>query len=232
MPAPVLLRSAEYSTGVAPLRAVHAPAAYQYRIARQPLGGEAKRLFDFMTACLGLIILSPLLLIVAALIRLESPGPALYRQQRTGFRGRVFTILKFRTMHTMEDGRAVTQARPSDARVTLIGRLLRRTSIDELPQLINVVMGTMSLVGPRPHAVRHDRDFYLIDDRYPLRFLARPGITGAAQISGARGVTDTPAKVERRLRLDLDYVRNWSLTRDIAILLRTVSLLFGDEHAC
>jgi lipopolysaccharide/colanic/teichoic acid biosynthesis glycosyltransferase len=217
---------------VAPLRHVHAPASYQYRIAPRPIGGAPKRAFDIIATTLGLALLSPILFLIALLIRLETPGPALYRQRRTGFRGRAFVIFKFRTMHAMEDGHSIQQARPNDARVTPLGRVLRRTSIDELPQLLNVLKGDMSLVGPRPHAVRHDHAFFVVDDHYPLRFLARPGITGAAQVAGARGVTDTPRKIERRLLHDLDYVERWSLWRDIAILIRTVALLFGDKNAC
>ncbi|MGH6951583.1 MAG: sugar transferase [Vitreimonas sp.] len=229
----VLLRaSADTSHDVAPLRRLHAPACYQYRVASAPVGGFTKRAFDFAVAGSALLVLSPLLLIVALVVRMASPGPALFRQKRTGFRGRAFTILKYRTMTTMEDGRMLTQARPDDARVTTLGRFLRRTSIDELPQLINVVRGDMSLVGPRPHAVMHDRDFLDVDSEYPRRFLARPGITGAAQVAGARGVTDTPEKVQLRLRHDLDYVDGWRLRRDIAILLSTVALLFGDRNAC
>lgn len=223
---------AESGMQVAPLRRLHEPACYQYRVAPKPVGGLTKRAFDVLAAVGALIVLAPFLLAVAALIRLESRGPALYRQRRTGFRGRAFTILKFRTMTTMEDGRRLTQARPGDARVTWLGGILRRCSIDELPQLINVVRGDMSLVGPRPHAVMHDRDFYHVDHEYPRRFLARPGITGAAQVAGARGVTDTPEKVQLRLWHDLNYVDKWRLSRDIGILFATVTLLFGDRNAC
>lgn len=233
----VLLRvidanGAESGMQVAPLRRLHAPASYQYRVAPGPVGGLPKRALDVFAAVTALVVLAPFLLLVAALVRLESRGPALYRQQRTGFRGRTFTILKFRTMKTMEDGRRLTQARPGDARITWLGAILRRCSIDELPQLINVVRGDMSLVGPRPHAVMHDRDFFHVDHEYPRRFLARPGITGAAQVAGARGVTDTPEKVQLRLWHDLDYVDKWRLSRDVAILFSTVALLLGDRNAC
>jgi putative colanic acid biosysnthesis UDP-glucose lipid carrier transferase len=220
------------TTDVAPLRRVHAPAAYEYRIAPAPIGGVKKRVFDVVVSAAALIALLPLLLLLAVLVRLDSPGPAVYRQERTGFRGRAFTIFKFRTMRTMESTQTVQQARPGDVRVTRVGRFLRATSLDELPQLLNVLMGDMSLVGPRPHAIRHDRHFLLADELYPRRFLARPGITGAAQISGARGVTATAEQIERRLRLDLDYVENWSLGRDIYILLCTVRVVFGDKAAC
>jgi putative colanic acid biosynthesis UDP-glucose lipid carrier transferase len=217
---------------VAPLHDVHATGAYQYRIVPYPVGGLAKRLFDIAAAAVGLLMLSPALLTIAFLIQLESPGPALFRQHRTGFRGRSFQVLKFRTMRTMEDGTRITQARPNDPRVTPFGKFLRRTSIDELPQLMNVLAGDMSLVGPRPHAVSHDRAFFLVDRHYVLRFVARPGITGVAQINGARGVTETPEQIERRLDYDLDYVSRWSMRRDIGILCLTARVLFGDKHAC
>lgn len=219
-------------TDVAPLRRVHAPAAYEYRIAPAPIGGAKKRVFDAVAASAALVALAPVLLLIAGLVRLDSPGPAIYRQNRTGFRGRAFTIYKFRTMRTMESSQTVQQARPGDARVTRLGRLLRRTSLDELPQLFNVALGEMSLVGPRPHAIRHDRHFLLADELYPRRFLARPGITGVAQVSGARGVTATAEQIERRLRLDLDYVEHWSFMRDVTILLCTVRVVFGDKDAC
>lgn len=217
---------------VAPLRCVHASAAFQYRVADNPVGGKVKRAFDVLGAASALILLSPVLLVVSVLIKLDSPGPIFFMQRRTGFRGKPFSIVKFRTMTTLEHGSRLTQARPGDARVTRIGRILRRTSIDELPQLLNVLLGQMSLVGPRPHAVMHDRDFFQLDRRYPVRFLARPGITGEAQVNGARGVTETEAQIERRLELDLDYVSRWSLARDLAILCRTVRVVIGDTNAC
>jgi lipopolysaccharide/colanic/teichoic acid biosynthesis glycosyltransferase len=224
------LRSAP--EGALPLRQIHAAAAYQYRVAPQALGGPAKRAFDFVAAACGLVLLSPLLLAIALIVKLDSSGPALYRQQRTGFRGRSFSILKFRTMSAMEESARVRQARPGDERVTRVGRVLRRCSLDELPQLVNVLLGEMSLVGPRPHALRHDRDFFVADRQYPRRFLARPGITGLAQISGARGVTETLVQVERRLALDLEYVDQWSFQRDLWILLCTVRVVLGDRDAC
>lgn len=227
-----LSHSAGNDAAVAPLRQVHAPAAYQYRLASRAVGGVGKRIFDIAASGAGLIVLAPFLLLVGLIVRLDSDGPALYLQSRTGFRGRSFKILKFRTMHAMEHGRGVVQARPGDARITRVGGWLRNTSIDELPQLINVLMGDMSLVGPRPHAIRHDHDFLSVDRQYPRRFLARPGITGLAQINGARGVTETPEQVERRLELDLDYVEQWSFARDLWILLCTVRVLFGDRNAC
>lgn len=217
---------------VAPLHSVHGAGSYQYRLVSRPVGGIIKRLFDIAVASAVLAVLALPLLLIALLIRVESPGPALFRQRRTGFRGRSFSVLKFRTMRTMEDGAHVTQARPNDARVTALGKLLRKTSIDELPQLLNVVVGDMSLVGPRPHAVCHDRAFFLVDRQYVLRFIARPGITGAAQVNGARGVTETAEQIERRLDFDLNYVSDWSMARDVSILLKTARVLFGDKNAC
>lgn len=169
---------------------------------------------------------------IALWVRMETPGPALYRQQRTGFRGRTFTILKFRTMRVMETSTRIRQAQRDDDRVTNVGRVLRRCSLDELPQLLNVLIGDMSLVGPRPHAIRHDRDFFAVHRHYTRRFLARPGITGLAQIRGARGITETPAQVRRRLDLDLAYVDRWSFARDLWIVLCTARVVLGDRNAC
>lgn len=210
----------------------HRPACYEYRLARRPVGGRAKRAFDFAAAAVALVVLSPLLIAVAILVRLDSPGPSLFRQRRTGFKGRSFRIYKFRTMTQLDDGARIAQARPADPRVTRIGHWLRRYSIDELPQLLNVLRGHMSLVGPRPHAMAHDSVFFAVDDGYPRRFLARPGITGEAQVAGARGRTDTPEKIQDRLRLDLRYVDNWSLWRDLRIIVATVWVLVTARNAC
>ncbi|WP_395647909.1 sugar transferase [Terricaulis sp.] len=216
---------------IAPIRAVHGRSYYQYRLARRPLGGALKRAFDMIAAATALAVLSPMLFVVALLVRAETPGPALFRQKRTGFRGRAFDVIKFRTMISMDDGRRIRQAGKGDARVTTLGKFLRRSSIDELPQLINVLRGDMSLVGPRPHAIAHDSWFFGVNNEYPRRFTARPGITGAAQVAGARGRTDTPEKAEERLRLDLAYVDNWSMGRDLAILLRTVLVVLVGRNA-
>lgn len=229
----VILRSADQNAvAVAPLREVHAPAGHQYRIARSALGGTAKRAFDVAASGTALVLLAPFLLMIALWVRMETPGPALYRQQRTGFRGRTFTILKFRTMRVMETSTRIRQAQRDDDRVTNVGRVLRRCSLDELPQLLNVLIGDMSLVGPRPHAIRHDRDFFAVHRHYTRRFLARPGITGLAQIRGARGITETPEQVRRRLDLDLAYVDRWSFARDLWIVLCTARVVLGDRNAC
>jgi putative colanic acid biosynthesis UDP-glucose lipid carrier transferase len=158
---------------------------------------------------------------VAVLIRLDSPGPVLFRQHRLGFNGRGFKICKFRTMSTLEDGFSAVQARPVDDRVTRVGRWLRKTSIDELPQLFNVLGGSMSLVGPRPHAVAHDNHFDKLVRNYAFRQRVKPGLTGWAQIHGYRGPTPTTEHIERRVDYDLWYIDNWRLGLDFVILLQT-----------
>jgi putative colanic acid biosynthesis UDP-glucose lipid carrier transferase len=191
---------------------------------RRLRGSTSKRLVDFAGALFGLIFLAPFLLLVAFAIRLDSPGQALYRQRRTGQDGRVFVILKFRTMTVLEQDQAVVQARKNDCRITRIGALLRRTSIDELPQLLNVLVGDMSLVGPRPHALKHDHYYSAVVSHYDRRFAGRPGITGLAQVSGCRGETSEICDMSRRVAYDLEYIRRWSLLLDIEILLRTLRL--------
>ena len=181
----------------------------------------AKRLFDLLGAGVALLLLSPLLAAVAVAIKLDSPGPVLFRQQRCGFNGRSFAILKFRTMFVLENGPSIIQARQADSRVTRVGKWLRRTSVDELPQLINVLGGSMSLVGPRPHAVAHDSQFDKAVRNYAFRGRVKPGLTGWAQIHGCRGPTPTASLVERRVAYDLWYIDNWSLRLDLAILLQT-----------
>jgi putative colanic acid biosysnthesis UDP-glucose lipid carrier transferase len=181
----------------------------------------AKRYIDVLFAGMGLIVLAPLLAAVAVAVKLDSPGPILFRQQRCGFNGKRFQIRKFRTMTVLEDGSSVVQAKCVDARVTRVGRWLRRTSIDELPQLLNVLDGSMSLVGPRPHAMAHDNEFDKVVRNYAFRHRVRPGLTGWAQVHGYRGATPTTASVERRVEYDLWYIDNWSLRLDFAILLQT-----------
>jgi exopolysaccharide biosynthesis polyprenyl glycosylphosphotransferase len=180
-----------------------------------------KRAMDLAIASLALFFLLPLLLTVAIAIKLDSRGPVLFWQTRRGLYGRPFKILKFRTMTVLEDGSVVEQAKREDSRVTRLGRCLRRTSIDELPQLINVIRGEMSLVGPRPHALAHD-DYYgrLIED-YSGRHDVKPGITGWAQINGARGETPELADMRRRVELDLWYVQRWSVGLDLKIIVVT-----------
>jgi putative colanic acid biosynthesis UDP-glucose lipid carrier transferase len=196
-----------------------------------PIGGWVKRSFDICFASGALILLAPLLLAIAVAIRVDSPGRAIFKQERGGFGGRKFKIWKFRTMMVEEDGSGVRQAERDDERVTRLGRFLRRTSLDEFPQLVNVLIGDMSLVGPRPHAVAHDEQFVTVDPRYVLRTRARPGMTGLAQVFGCRGPTKTSEAIRRRTGWDVDYVQHWSLAHDIKILARTVRVMLHDPHA-
>ncbi|MDA9526874.1 exopolysaccharide biosynthesis polyprenyl glycosylphosphotransferase [Bradyrhizobium sp. CCBAU 25338] len=181
----------------------------------------SKRMIDLIGSGLALVVFAPLLAAVAVVIKLDSPGPIFFRQQRCGFNGRIISVRKFRTMHVLEDGPVINQARPSDRRVTRVGKWLRRTSLDELPQLLNVLDGSMSLVGPRPHALAHDGEFDKLVRNYALRRRVRPGLTGWAQVHGCRGPTPTAVMVETRVQYDLWYIDNWSLRLDLAILLRT-----------
>lgn len=201
---------------------------------RGPLGASeraAKRCIDILAAAAGLILLLPLLTITALMIRLDSPGPILFRQRRLGFNGRPFHILKFRTMSVLEDGPAVCQAAKFDGRVTRLGRWLRRTSIDELPQLLNVLSGSMSLIGPRPHAVAHDNHFDKVVRNYAFRQHVKPGLTGWAQVNGQRGPTPTEADIRRRVEFDLWYIDNWSLQLDLLIIVRTVVEIMRARNA-
>jgi Undecaprenyl-phosphate glucose phosphotransferase len=188
----------------------------------------AKRTIDVLFAGMALTALLPLLTIVAVAIKLDSPGPVLFRQRRCGFNGKCFQIRKFRTMSVLEDGSSIIQAQFADKRVTRLGRLLRKSSIDELPQLLNVLDGSMSLVGPRPHAVAHDNEFDKMVRNYAFRRRVKPGLTGWAQVHGCRGPTPTAASIERRVEYDLWYIDNWSLGLDLAILLWTpIEILHG-----
>ena len=188
------------------------------RLERAPL----KRALDFIGALVGLVLLSPFLLLVALIIVIESRGSPLFKQRRSGYRGAPFVIYKFRSMTVREDGHRIVQAVKDDVRITRFGRLMRRTSIDELPQLLNVLNGDMSLVGPRPHALAHDEYYGAVVPGYAARFHAKPGITGLAQVSGLRGQTKTIEEMAARVDKDLEYIRDWSLFADIKILLLTV----------
>ena len=203
-------------------------------IQREPLTlGEraVKRVFDLIVATLALIVLLPLFVFVAVAIAIDSPGPVVFRQTRSGFNGRPFKIFKFRTMTVAEDGARVDQAKKGDARVTRVGAWLRRASIDELPQLLNVLHGEMSIVGPRPHAMAHDKAFAEIAEKYAFRHHVKAGMTGWAQVNGARGLTDTPEKIQRRVAFDLWYIRHWSLMLDVSILIRTVAVVLQGKNA-
>lgn len=201
----------------------------------QPMVGwnwVAKRTEDLVLGALILVLLTPLLALVAILIKLDSPGPVLFRQKRPGFNSNVLVVYKFRTMlHQPSPEPGVRQAQRNDPRVTRIGRFLRRTSIDELPQLINVLQGGMSLVGPRPHAIAHNDQYAALIDDYLGRHRVQPGITGWAQVNGLRGETDTLDKMQRRIEHDLAYIDQWSLLLDIRILFLTVFLTVFDKNA-
>lgn len=181
-----------------------------------------KRLFDIFAATVGLIALSPLFLMVSVAIKLDSRGPVFFRQTRHGFNNVPIEVIKFRSMTTLENGDQFTQAAKNDPRVTVVGRLLRQTNIDELPQLINVLKGDMSLVGPRPHATAHNRLFQAKIAPFSRRHVVKPGITGWAQVNGFRGETDTVEKMRRRVEFDLYYIDNWSFLFDIKIILLTL----------
>lgn len=190
-----------------------------------------KRVLDVAAASLLLVLFAPVLLLAALVIRLESPGPALFRQTRGGLGGAPFQILKLRTMRCQEDGPDVAQAQRVDGRVTRFGRILRATSVDELPQLLNVLRGDMSLVGPRPHATAHDDYYGARIAEYYARHQARPGLTGLAQVKGLRGGTETIEVMRQRVEADIDYIRTWSLRRDLMIVLMTIPSLFLTDHA-
>ncbi|WP_244934430.1 undecaprenyl-phosphate glucose phosphotransferase [Pseudomonas saudiphocaensis] len=193
-----------------------------------PTAALSKAIMDRSLALLGILLLSPLLLGVAIAVKVTSPGPVLFKQQRHGWNGQVIKVWKFRSMRVHDD-REVKQATREDPRITPLGRFIRRTSIDELPQLFNVLQGRMSLVGPRPHAVAHN-DYYTGKiAAYMARHRIKPGITGLAQISGYRGETDTLDKMERRVELDLQYINNWSVWLDIKILIKTPFTLLGKD---
>jgi Undecaprenyl-phosphate glucose phosphotransferase len=195
------------------------------RLSRAPLtlrDHAIKRVFDFSASLVLLLIASPLLLLIALLIKIDSPGPALFRQRRNGFNQREFRVFKFRTMSTLDDGDVIQQATRNDDRVTRLGRFLRRTNLDEVPQLLNVIIGDMSLVGPRPHAVAHNSEYEERISLYARRHNVKPGITGWAQVNGFRGETDSIDKMRRRVEHDLFYIDNWSPLFDIKILLMTL----------
>lgn len=176
------------------------------------------------------MLTAPLWPLIALAIKLESPGPVFFRQRRRGRYQTVMEVLKFRTMSVMENGDVVPQAVAGDPRVTRVGRILRRTSLDELPQLINVLKGEMSLVGPRPHALAHDVEFARMLEAYPNRHQMRPGMTGLAQVTGLRGSTAAPGSIEARVEADMVYISNWSLWLDTKILFKTIyAVIVGDK---
>jgi Undecaprenyl-phosphate glucose phosphotransferase len=208
--------------------------SYLVEVQRTPLTAlerSAKRVMDVTIAATSLVLLSPLILLSAAAIKLESRGPVIFRQRRHGFNGQPFVIYKFRTMKVQEDGAAVVQATKRDPRVTRVGRVLRETSIDELPQLLNVLQGNMSIVGPRPHALIHDYEYGKMIANYAFRHHMKPGITGWAQVQGSRGGTPRLELMEQRIALDLWYIDNWNLVLDIYIMLKTFFELVRPRNA-
>lgn len=191
----------------------------------------SKAIEDKLVATVALILLSPILLITAVAIKLDSPGPVFFRQARTGWDGREFKIWKFRSMRAdLQEDANVVQATRDDSRVTKVGRFIRKTSIDELPQLLNVLAGQMSLVGPRPHAVQHNIEYSKRIIDYLSRHRIKPGITGLAQIRGFRGETKELLQMEKRVQCDLEYINNWSIGLDLSIMVRTLFTLFS-KHA-
>jgi putative colanic acid biosynthesis UDP-glucose lipid carrier transferase len=219
-----------------PARGFHAIAGIpMLSVLERPLSGWSlvlKALEDRILAALLLLLLGPLLLAVAALVKLDSPGPALFRQRRYGFANDEIVVYKFRTMfHARVEDASVPQAKRDDPRITRIGKFLRRSSLDEFPQLLNVLRGDMSLVGPRPHAVAHNEQYATIIDDYLARHRVKPGMTGWAQVNGLRGETDTPEKMRRRVQFDLYYIDNWSLLLDLKILALTPIAILGKENA-
>jgi Undecaprenyl-phosphate glucose phosphotransferase len=204
------------------------------QIQRAPLSAAQRNLkqgMDRLLAAISLVLLIPFFAIITAAIRLESPGPALFLQTRVGFNGRPFRIYKFRTMSTLDDGPVVVQATKNDKRITHLGGLLRKLSIDEVPQLLNVLRGEMSLVGPRPHALAHDNEYDRLIATYAIRHKMKPGITGWAQVNGFRGETPEIGMMKQRVESDLWYIEYWSLWLDIRILLVTVVRILKSPKA-
>ncbi|MGC1441013.1 MAG: undecaprenyl-phosphate glucose phosphotransferase [Burkholderiaceae bacterium] len=199
-----------------------------------PFRGRAaliKRVFDLFGASIGLVMISPILLVIATAIKINMPGPVFFRQPRYGLDGKTFQIWKFRTMKVMETGKEVAQATRNDSRITPLGKVLRRYSLDELPQLLNVIDGSMSMIGPRPHPINMNEEQRVLINRYMQRHIVKPGITGWAQVNGYRGETDTIEKVEKRIQFDLEYIERWSIWFDLKILWRTLRSVWTDPNA-
>ena len=195
------------------------------------LNSMVKRASDIAFGSLILIALAPLMLVIAVAVKWSSPGPVIFRQRRYGLYGEEILVYKFRSMRVLDDGGKIVQARRDDPRVTPVGRFLRRTSLDELPQFVNVLQGSMSIVGPRPHAVAHNEQYRKLIKGYMLRHKVKPGITGWAQVNGLRGETTTLDKMEARIQFDLDYLRNWSVWLDLWIILKTIRVILTRENA-
>lgn len=233
VPLPVLLLPDQHVESIFS-RAPQLAKEFTVELQRPPLSSSElalKRALDVILAICLIIPLLPLFLVVGILIKLESSGPVIFSQRRKGFNGREFTIFKFRSMSVLEDGHVIVQARRNDPRLTRIGRILRATSVDELPQLLNVLRGHMSLVGPRPHAVAHDDGYTKVIAKYAFRQHVKPGLTGWAQVNGFRGETARLEQMERRVDCDLWYVKNWSFWLDLKILALTVVELGRGRNA-
>jgi Undecaprenyl-phosphate glucose phosphotransferase len=203
-------------------------------IQRAPLSGGERLLKRTVDIVLGLFVLmfaAPVMAMTALAIRMDGPGPIIFRQSRKGFNGKPFVMFKFRTMTVQENGTRVAQASRNDPRITRIGKLLRTTSIDELPQLINVLRGEMSLIGPRPHALAHDDQFEKMLEDYAYRHHVKPGITGWAQVHGLRGATPTVDLISERVKMDLWYINNWSLWLDVQIVFKTIVEVLRKRNA-
>ncbi|MEM8864106.1 MAG: undecaprenyl-phosphate glucose phosphotransferase [Planctomycetota bacterium] len=207
------------------------PAVSVHETPLYGVDGVVKRACDLVLATALLVVLAAPMAIIAASVKLTSRGPVFFRQKRYGLSGKEILVWKFRSMRVQENGPEVKQATKNDSRITPLGAFLRKTSIDELPQLFNVIEGTMSLVGPRPHATAHNEQYRSLIDGYMLRHKVKPGITGLAQVMGYRGETETLDKMEGRVRFDHEYIRQWSLWMDLKILLRTVLVVFKQENA-
>ncbi|MET0857060.1 MAG: exopolysaccharide biosynthesis polyprenyl glycosylphosphotransferase, partial [Telluria sp.] len=195
------------------------------------LNSAIKRASDIVFSLAILLLVSPLMLATALAVRLSSPGPVIFRQRRYGLYGEEIIVYKFRSMKVVDDGAAVIQARRDDQRFTPIGAFLRRSSLDELPQFINVLQGRMSIVGPRPHAISHNEQYRKLIKGYMLRHKVKPGITGWAQVNGLRGETATLDKMQARIQYDLDYLRSWSVWLDLWIILKTVKVVLARDNA-
>ncbi len=213
------------------LRGIPCFSVYGSPFDQEPLDGMLKRFEDIVVASILLCLTALPMLIIAVGVKISSPGPVLFRQKRYGADGSCINVWKFRTMTVCENGPNITQATRNDPRIKPFGAFLRKYSLDELPQFINVLQGRMSIVGPRPHAVAHNEQFRTEISRYMLRHKVKPGITGLAQVNGCRGETDTLDKMERRVFHDLRYIQNWSLLLDFKIIFLTVFQVFRDPNA-
>jgi putative colanic acid biosynthesis UDP-glucose lipid carrier transferase len=190
-----------------------------------------KRIEDVVTSITILLLISPILLLITICIKATSKGPAIFKQKRGGINNKEIVVYKFRSMTTQDNGSIVNQVTRGDARITPIGVFLRKSSLDELPQFINVIQGRMSIVGPRPHAIVHDIEYAKLIPEYNQRTLVKPGITGLAQINGWRGETDTLDKMQKRVNMDISYINNWTLWLDIKIIFITIFKGFISKNA-